>query len=82
MAGWRDTVEQVLELEPEHLSCYGLKGGAGHSPGRPGGAGEKLPDDDQQADMYLWTVERLAAAATASMRSLTLPGRASSPGTT
>lgn len=25
MAGWRDTVEQVLELEPEHLSCYGLK---------------------------------------------------------
>lgn len=24
--------------------------------------GEKLPDDDQQADMYLWTVERLAAA--------------------
>ena len=82
MAGWRDTVEQVLELEPEHLSCYGLK----VEPGTPLDdrvvRGEKLPDDDQQADMYLWTVERLAAAATASMRSLTLPGRASSPGTT
>ena len=25
MAGWQDTVEQVLALEPEHLSCYGLK---------------------------------------------------------
>ena len=79
MAGWRDTVEQVLELEPEHLSCYGLK----VEPGTPLDdrvvRGEKLPDDDQQADMYLWTVERLA---TASMRSLTLPGRASSPGTT
>ena len=62
MAGWRDTVEQVLELEPEHLSCYGLK----VEPGTPLDdrvvRGEKLPDDDQQADMYLWTVERLAAA--------------------
>ena len=61
MAGWRDTVEQVLELEPEHLSCYGLK----VEPGTPLDdrvvRGEKLPDDDQQADMYLWTVERLAA---------------------
>lgn len=62
MAGWRDTVEQVLELEPEHLSCYGLK----VEPGTPLDdrvvRGERLPDDDQQADMYLWTVERLAAA--------------------
>lgn len=53
---------QVLELEPEHLSCYGLK----VEPGTPLDdrvvRGEKLPDDDQQADMYLWTVERLAAA--------------------
>ena len=61
MAGWRDTVEQVLELEPEHLSCYGLK----VEPGTPLDdrvvRGEKLPDDDQQADMYLWTVERPGA---------------------
>ena len=67
MAGWRDTVEQVLELEPEHLSCYGLK----VEPGTPLDdrvvRGEKLPDDDQQADMYLWTVERLAAAPSASV---------------
>mgnify|MGYP000175513714 CR=1 FL=1 len=41
--------EQVLELEPEHLSCYGLK----VEPGTPLDdrvvRGEKLPDDDQQA---------------------------------
>ena len=25
MDSWKDSVEQVLSLEPEHLSCYGLK---------------------------------------------------------
>ena len=62
MAGWQDTVEQVLALEPEHLSCYGLK----VEPGTPLDdrviRGEKLPDDDAQADMYLWMVDRLAKA--------------------
>ena len=61
LEGWKDTVEQALSLAPEHLSCYGLK----VEPGTPLDdrviRGEKLPDDDQQADMYLWTVERLAA---------------------
>ena len=62
MAGWQDTVEQALALEPEHLSCYGLK----VEPGTPLDdrviRGEKLPDDDAQADMYLWMVERLGTA--------------------
>ena len=62
LAGWQDTVEQVLALEPEHLSCYGLK----VEPGTPLDdrvvRGEKLPDDDMQADMYLWAVDRLAQA--------------------
>lgn len=62
MASWQDTVEQVLALEPEHLSCYGLK----VEPGTPLDdrviRGEKLPDDDTQADMYLWMVERLEKA--------------------
>ena len=60
MDSWRDSVEQVLALEPEHLSCYGLK----VEPGTPLDdrviRGEKLPGDDQQADMYLWMVDRLA----------------------
>ena len=62
LSGWQDTVEQVLALSPEHLSCYGLK----VEPGTPLDdrvvRGETLPNDDAQADMYLWAVERLAQA--------------------
>ena len=25
LAGWKQTVEHVMELHPEHISCYGLK---------------------------------------------------------
>ena len=60
MEGWQDTVEQVLALKPEHLSCYGLKVESGTPLDYRVSRGEQLPDDDQQADMYLWTVDRLA----------------------
>lgn len=78
MEGWQDTVEQVLALKPEHLSCYGLQLEEGtwlfnHQ-------GEYvIPDDDQQADLYLWTVERLARAGYAQyeISNFALPGRAS-----
>lgn len=59
MAGWQDTVEQALALEPEHLSCYGLKVEEGTPLWEMQGRLE-MPDDDLQADMYLWCVERLA----------------------
>ena len=59
LADWQDTVEQVLALKPEHLSCYGLKVEEGTPLDYRVSRGEKLPDDDAQADMYLWTVERL-----------------------
>ena len=59
LAGWQDTVEQILSLKPEHLSCYGLKVEEGTPLDYRVSRGEKLPDDDAQADMYLWTVERL-----------------------
>ena len=62
MAGWQDTVEQVLALEPEHLSCYGLKVESGTPLDDRVIRGEKLPDDDDQADMYLWMVKRLDEA--------------------
>ena len=62
MAGWQQTVEQVLALEPEHLSCYGLKVEEGTPLHRRVAGGETLPDDDLQADMYLWTVDRLERA--------------------
>ena len=58
MESWRDTVEKAAALEPEHLSCYGLKVEEG-TPLWDMQSGMDLPDDDLQADMYLWTVERL-----------------------
>ncbi|MBE6972710.1 MAG: radical SAM family heme chaperone HemW [Ruminococcaceae bacterium] len=62
LAGWTDTVERVLALEPEHLSCYGLKVEQGTVLHDRVAKGETLPDDDAQADMYLWTVARLEQA--------------------
>ncbi len=55
---WKDTLSHVLELRPEHISCYGLK----VEPGTV--LYEKqnsmhLPDDEVQADMYLAAVEML-----------------------
>ncbi len=62
MESWQESVEAALSLKPEHLSCYGLK----VEPGTPLDGrvmrGEVLPSDDQQADMYLWMVDRLAQA--------------------
>ncbi len=58
---WADTLTRALALPLRHLSCYGLKVEEGtplwqyrHSP--------NLPDDDTQADMYLYAVDTLAAA--------------------
>ena len=55
-------MEHALSLEPEHLSCYGLKVEEGTPLAARVAAGEALPDDDLQADLYLWTVDRLAQA--------------------
>ena len=59
MESWQDTVEKAAALAPEHLSCYGLKVEEG-TPLWDMQADMDLPDDDLQADMYLWTVERLS----------------------
>ena len=62
MDSWQKSVEAALALQPQHLSCYGLR----VEPGTPLDGrvmrGELLPDDDIQADMYLWMVERLEQA--------------------
>ena len=62
LSAWRDTLERALELEPEHLSCYGLKVEEATPLHARVLAGEVLPDDDGQADMYLYAVERLEQA--------------------
>ena len=57
------------------------EGGGGHPLWQRQGELE-LPDDDLQADMYLWAAQRLTAAGTSTTRSPTSPSRAASPGTT
>lgn len=62
MTRWEDSVEKAISLTPEHLSCYGLKVEEKTPLWARVNRGEILPDDDQQADMYLWMVARLEAA--------------------
>ena len=56
---WADTLARVLELEPEHISCYGLKLEEGTPMYREYKDSPVIPTDDEQADMYLYTVETL-----------------------
>ena len=63
VSSWRRTVEHALSLEPEHLSCYGLKVEEGTPLASRVAAGtERLLSDDTQADIYLWTADRLNRA--------------------
>ena len=55
---WADTLSKALELHPEHLSCYALKLEEGTPMYRYVGS-PLIPDDDEQADMYLYAVETL-----------------------
>jgi oxygen-independent coproporphyrinogen-3 oxidase len=55
---WKANLEAAVGLAPQHLSCYGLKVEEG-TPlfARKDAAG--LPDDEAQAEMYLYTVDCL-----------------------
>ena len=58
LQAWQDTLDNVLPLNPEHISCYGLKLEEG-TPLYEYRDYANLPDDDAQADMYLAAVEPL-----------------------
>ena len=58
LQSWQDTLDHVLQLNPEHISCYGLKLEEG-TPLYEYRDYANLPDDDAQADMYLAAVETL-----------------------
>ena len=58
LGAWQQTLENVLTLHPEHISCYGLKVEEG-TPLYGYQAYADLADDDTQADMYLSGVEIL-----------------------
>jgi len=71
MAMWQSTIEEALSYSPEHLSLYGLMLEEGTPLYRryregcnPSEAvqGNQLPDDDLQAEMHEWAVERLKQA--------------------
>jgi len=58
LKAWKDTLERVLTMNPEHVSCYGLK----VEPGTPLYKVKdfvNLADDDTQAEMYLAATEIL-----------------------
>ena len=58
LESWQKTLQNVLDLKPEHISCYGLKVEEG-TPLHDNRDFYNFPDDDAQADMYLATVETL-----------------------
>ena len=58
MEDWQRTLADAVALGPEHLSCYGLKLEEG-TPLWQQRQTLTLPDDDAQADMYLYTVAAL-----------------------
>lgn len=58
VAEWRTTLERVAELDPPHVSAYGLT----VEPGTPlATQPERYPDDDDQADKYELADELLGA---------------------
>ena len=59
MTRWQANLDAALALAPEHLSCYGLKVEEG-TPLFARRGQLRLPDDDAQAEMYLYAVDFLA----------------------
>ncbi len=55
---WQETLDNVLRLMPEHMSCYGLKVEEG-TPFWEIRDSLNLPDEETQAEMYLTMVEAL-----------------------
>ena len=61
MERWQENLAAAVALQPEHLSCYGLKVEEG-TPLFARKDSACLPDDEAQADFYLYTVDYLRAA--------------------
>jgi len=60
LAAWKSTLDNVLSLNPDHVSCYGLKVEEG-TPLYKIKDFAQLPDDDAQADMYMAAIDILRA---------------------
>ena len=63
LGSWTRTLDEAIELRPDHLSCYALTIEPNTRLGRAVATGSAPPPDaDLQADMYDAACERLAAA--------------------
>ena len=58
MERWQANLSTAISLSPQHISCYGLKVEEG-TPLFTRRDSAALPDDETQADMYLYTVDTL-----------------------
>lgn len=63
LASWKESIRRAIELGPDHLACYGLT----FEPDTPLDAQRRAGlitpmDEDLQAELYLATLEELAAA--------------------
>ena len=58
LESWQETLDNVMRLLPEHVSCYALKVEEG-TPFAQMEDALNLPDDETQAEMYLTAVEAL-----------------------
>ncbi|MCH7697999.1 MAG: radical SAM family heme chaperone HemW [Chloroflexi bacterium] len=64
MSSWQGSIEEALELEPDHISLYALTVEPGTPLARDVARGRTpSPNPDAQADQYEWTEERLEKAA-------------------
>ncbi len=60
---WQSTLEEALDMRPEHLSLYALTVEEGTPLANAVARGRTpAPDPDNQADQYEWTQQRLAKA--------------------
>ncbi len=57
---WADSLGSIIDLHPDHISCYGLTVNEG-TPLYTYRNQAALPDDDAQAAMYLYAVSTLEA---------------------
>ena len=58
-ADWADTLAKIIGWNPDHISCYGLKLEEGTPMYQVYHDTNAIPDDDTQADMYLYASEML-----------------------
>ena len=56
---WAETLSQVVELHPEHVSCYALKLEEGTPMAVAYHNSPLIPDEDEQADMYSYAAQML-----------------------